>query len=542
MSRKARFLIGLALAGGAGTAFAQLGNNLALGAGADGSSKASGTSYGNVVDGNPSTYWQPTSASGQRISVKNFNAAFNTVVIRELNGATRAWRLVNNDTGAVLASGTTLGSAAVIGGFGTVSMSKVNLMIDSAVSPPQIAEFELYNSAGGASSSVSSSSSSSASSSSAAGGSGNRVTLQENALGFCGVDGAVESEWGGYTGAGYANTENTMGASVYWRVRGGAGSYTFRWRFANGSSAGRTGVLWVNGARLATRDFGPTGGWGSWATTSVTLNLGGGDLDLRLEGTGSAALPNIDYLEVTGPGVSAIACGGGSGGSSSSSAGGGGSSSSSSSSAGGGGSITGSSCRAGGQVIVVNETIRVTSGVFDGGCNTYTASSALGDGSQSESQKPIFRIENGATLRNVYIGANGADGIHVYNGGIIENVYWSDVGEDALTIKSEGTVNVRNISGFDAEDKFFQVNAPSTLNVSNCIIHRASKALRQNGGTTYKIVVNFDRCDIADMKEGVFRTDSSVSEASLTNSRLHNAGTVCIGPWARCHQSGNSTY
>jgi hypothetical protein len=184
----------------------------------------------------------------------------------------------------------------------------------------------------------------------------------------------------------------------------------------------------------------------------------------------------------------------------------------------------------------------VTSGTFDGGCNTYTAGSELGDGSQEEGQDPIFRVENGATLRNVYIGNNGADGIHVYNGGNIDNVHWSNVGEDALTIKSSGTVNVSNVEGYDADDKFFQVNAASTLNVTNCIIHRAGKALRQNGGTDFRIVVSFDRCDINGMNEGIFRTDSQVSEASLTNSRLHDAGDVCIGPWARCSQSGNTQY
>lgn len=206
------------------------------------------------------------------------------------------------------------------------------------------------------------------------------------------------------------------------------------------------------------------------------------------------------------------------------------------------GSITGSSCSTNGQEVIVNETIRVTSGVYDGGCRRFTAGSALGDGSQSEGQKPVFRVENGATLRNVVIGNNGADGIHVYNGGNIDNVHWMNVGEDALTIKSSGTVNVSNIEGYDADDKFFQVNAASTLNVSNCIIHRAGKALRQNGGSTYRINVSFDRCDINSMKEGIFRTDSSVSTARITNSRFRSAGTVCIGPWASCTQSGNTNY
>jgi len=209
---------------------------------------------------------------------------------------------------------------------------------------------------------------------------------------------------------------------------------------------------------------------------------------------------------------------------------------------GGSSAITGASCPTNGTQVTVNETIRVTSGVYDGGCRRFNAGSALGDGGQGEGQKPVFRVENGATLRNVVIGNNGADGIHVYNGAVIDNVHWMNVGEDALTVKSSGTVTIRNIEGYDAEDKFFQINAASTVNVSNCIIHRAAKALRQNGGTTFKVAVTFDRCDLNTMKEGVFRTDSSSSTARLTNSRLHSAGSVCIGSWASCTQSGNSSY
>ena len=206
------------------------------------------------------------------------------------------------------------------------------------------------------------------------------------------------------------------------------------------------------------------------------------------------------------------------------------------------GSITGSSCSTSGAQTTVHATIRVTSGTYDGGCQRFNAGSELGDGSQSEGQDPVFRVENGATLRNVVIGTNGADGIHTYNGANLDNIYWMNVGEDAMTIKSSGTTTVSNIEGYDADDKFFQVNAASTLNVTNCIIHRAGKALRQNGGTTFQVNVSFNRCDINSMNEGVFRTDSSSSRASLTNSRLHDAGTVCIGPWASCAQSGNSSY
>lgn len=213
----------------------------------------------------------------------------------------------------------------------------------------------------------------------------------------------------------------------------------------------------------------------------------------------------------------------------------------SSSSTGNSGSITGATCSPG-STVNVSSTIIVSSGTYDGGCKVFNATSALGSGSQSEGQKPVFRVENGATLKNVVLGNNAADGIHFYNGGTIDNIRWTNVGEDAMTIKSSGTVNVKNISGYAGSDKFIQVNAASTLNISNCIVDDMGKFLRQNGGTTFKTAVSVDRCQISNMGEGIFRTDSSTSTAKITNSRLKNAGDICIGKWASCTSSGITNY
>lgn len=219
-----------------------------------------------------------------------------------------------------------------------------------------------------------------------------------------------------------------------------------------------------------------------------------------------------------------------------------GNTSSSGNNGGGSGGITGATCGSGGSTVNVSSTIIVSSGTYDGGCKVFNATSALGDGSQGEGQKPVFRVENGATLKNVVLGNNAADGIHFYNGGTIDNIRWTNVGEDAMTIKSSGTVNVKNISGYAGSDKFIQVNAASTLNVSNCVVDNMGKFLRQNGGTTFKIAVSVDRCQISNMGEGIFRTDSSTSTAKITNSRLRNAGSICIGKWASCTSSGITNY
>jgi len=116
--------------------------NLSLNAGSDGSSKASGSSYGNVRDGDTSSYWSPSGSTGT-ISIKNLNAEINTVNIVETSGAAgniTAWSLVNHDTGNTLATGSSAGWIT----FDAVTLSKVSFVIESSSGTPQIAEFETY--------------------------------------------------------------------------------------------------------------------------------------------------------------------------------------------------------------------------------------------------------------------------------------------------------------------------------------------------------------------------------------------------------------
>jgi pectate lyase len=119
------------------------GTNLSIGAGSDGSSKASGTSYGNVRDGNLGTYWSPAGSTGD-ISIKWGSATrVARVVIREpsgTQGSIGSWQLVNHDTGAVLASGSGAGAIA----FSPTSLSKITFRITSSGGAPRVAEYETY--------------------------------------------------------------------------------------------------------------------------------------------------------------------------------------------------------------------------------------------------------------------------------------------------------------------------------------------------------------------------------------------------------------
>ncbi|MFM9278631.1 pectate lyase [Paenibacillus jiagnxiensis] len=194
---------------------------------------------------------------------------------------------------------------------------------------------------------------------------------------------------------------------------------------------------------------------------------------------------------------------------------------------------------------VVSQTILVKAGeTFDGKGQTYVANpDTLGDGSQDEGQKPIFRLENGATLKNVIIGAPGADGVHCYGNATISNVTWQDVGEDALTLKAKGTVNITGGGAYKAYDKVFQANAEGTINIKNFKANDIGKLARQNGGTSYQVNFTLDNSDISDVKDSIFRTDSSKSTAKITNTRYSNVPTLFKGfASGKTSQSGNTEY
>ncbi|WP_430782497.1 pectate lyase family protein [Actinoplanes sp. G11-F43] len=117
------------------------GTNLSIGAGSDGSSKASGTSYGDVRDGNLTTYWSPNGATGD-ISIKWGSATtVSRINIREASGSSIGnFQILNGATGAVLASGTGGGVKT----FAATSTTKITFKITSSSGTPRVAEFETY--------------------------------------------------------------------------------------------------------------------------------------------------------------------------------------------------------------------------------------------------------------------------------------------------------------------------------------------------------------------------------------------------------------
>ncbi|WP_327010109.1 pectate lyase [Dactylosporangium sp. NBC_01737] len=135
-----------------------------------------------------------------------------------------------------------------------------------------------------------------------------------------------------------------------------------------------------------------------------------------------------------------------------------------------------------GDAPVNNGTIQV-SGTLDGGMKRYCC---IGDGGQGESQDPVFELANGATIKNVILGAPAGDGIHCLGTCTIQNVWWEDVGEDAATFLGTGGGTSYVIGGGAraASDKVFQHNGNGTVNISGFYVENAGKLYRACGNCT----------------------------------------------------------
>jgi pectate lyase len=138
------------------------------------------------------------------------------------------------------------------------------------------------------------------------------VIIQENEIGFCFVDGIIESTVPGYEGTGYANPDAGVGVSMAWNVIAeSADTYHLRWRYALGGNPGdRPARLLINGVEaIETINFAHTTDWDNWVLTdSVAVNFDAGSNNIRIEAYSESGLANYDYLCVLGEGITASEC------------------------------------------------------------------------------------------------------------------------------------------------------------------------------------------------------------------------------------------
>jgi len=110
--------------------------------------------------------------------------------------------------------------------------------------------------------------------------------------------GVTEAVNAGFTGSGYANTNNVLGAFVEWTVTvPSAGSYSLDFRFANGAASDRPADLRINGALVqAGLSFPSTGAFTTWSDVTVTKMLVAGANVIRLTATTANGCANLDKV------------------------------------------------------------------------------------------------------------------------------------------------------------------------------------------------------------------------------------------------------
>ncbi|MBN1653436.1 MAG: hypothetical protein JXA30_06635 [Deltaproteobacteria bacterium] len=137
-----------------------------------------------------------------------------------------------------------------------------------------------------------------------------RLVIEENADGFCSVDGTVDADNSGFSGSGYVNTDNELGAAVQWSVAAARDTtISLQWNFSNEGTSARSGLLVVNGITVATVDFPVTANWSSWSTAQQPkVELAVGNNSIRLQAITSDGLANIDSLTAIGFSISVGSC------------------------------------------------------------------------------------------------------------------------------------------------------------------------------------------------------------------------------------------
>jgi pectate lyase len=188
-------------------------------------------------------------------------------------------------------------------------------------------------------------------------------------------------------------------------------------------------------------------------------------------------------------------------------------------------------------------------GTFDGGGRSYGTSC----GGQAEGQQPVFLLKDGATIKNVVINSNAADGVHCEGSCTISNVVWQDVCEDAVTMMggSGKTMNINGGSAASASDKVIQHNGKgSTINISNFAtygsigkLYRSCGDCSSNGGPRR---VNISNTRVEKATAGVVGINSNYGDVATIRSlkiKGYKAGSpqVCVTYKGVNKGSGSST-
>ncbi|EPS42190.1 hypothetical protein H072_3890 [Dactylellina haptotyla CBS 200.50] len=174
---------------------------------------------------------------------------------------------------------------------------------------------------------------------------------------------------------------------------------------------------------------------------------------------------------------------------------------------------------------------KVISGTFDGGMMKYDRNPSVCQGqTETGEADAMFILESGATIKNVLIGPNQAEGIHCRGTCTVQNVWWMDVCEDAITFKqSSGTSTITGGGAFHASDKIVQFNGRGTVSIKNFYANDYGKLSRScgncsgNGGPRNFIIDN-----VVAVSGGVLcGINTNYGDTCKISNSCQNSGKYC---------------
>ncbi|KAI0075202.1 polysaccharide lyase family 3 protein [Panus rudis PR-1116 ss-1] len=171
--------------------------------------------------------------------------------------------------------------------------------------------------------------------------------------------------------------------------------------------------------------------------------------------------------------------------------------------------------------------------VFDGGNVRFDRGSGACEGQTEEGDSAaVFLVEDGATVQNVVIGANQAEGIHCLGSCTLKNVWFEDVCEDAITIKqTSGTSTISGGGAKHAEDKVVQHNGGGNVVIDSFCVQDFGKLYRSCGNckTQYKRTVTISNVIASDGSAlaGVNSNYGDVATIQSSTNKLTNVKSVC---------------
>jgi hypothetical protein len=156
------------------------------------------------------------------------------------------------------------------------------------------------------------------------------------------------------------------------------------------------------------------------------------------------------------------------------------------------------------KTVKVKSTINVSGKVFDGNGDTYVWTGS-GSCSDKEGMPPMFKLGNGATLKNL-IMKNAPDGIHITGSNVtIDHVVNEDVCEDAVSFKSASIKNivVKNSEFYHCSDKGISTVRGSNITFSGNYFEDCQRAIRIKGEAKKVLIIDnhFNNVDSGIMVE-----------------------------------------